>query len=244
MASFLFATRKVHRWLSYLLFIQVAFWITGGLAFALIPFDSIIKSGDYVSAPVNPTINSGDLLAVTKQLGSNSQITLEGVHSSSQGPLIEVTTPSGTQWIATKTAQPAVSPSAADITQFARTLYRGQGPVIQARHLDTVEPRYLGLVDELYGRGGVWQVLFDDAVGTRLYFDGTTGIYITARNNFWVFYDAMWRLHIMDYSDGKDFNNPLLRIFTPLAFIFVLSGIALSWSAMRRAARARQIGRQ
>ena len=85
MATFLFATRKVHRWLSYLLFIQVAFWITGGLAFALIPFDRIIKSGDYVSPPANPTINSKDLLAVTKQLGSNSKITLEGVHSSSSG---------------------------------------------------------------------------------------------------------------------------------------------------------------
>ena len=60
------------------------------------------------------------------------------------------------------------------------------------------------------------------------------------RNDAWVFYDAMWRLHIMDYSDGDDFNNTLLRVLTPLALLFVLSGILLTWTAAKRAVRNRR----
>jgi hypothetical protein len=55
------------------------------------------------------------------------------------------------------------------------------------------------------------------------------------RNHFWVFYDAMWRLHIMDYSAGKDFNNKLLIFFVVLSFVFALSGLVLTLSSIKRA---------
>ena len=89
------------------------------------------------------------------------------------------------------------------------------------------------------GRGNVWRVRFDDTLGTRLYFDGTSGEFLTHRNEAWVWYDFFWRLHIMDYTGGDDFNNWLLRSASVLSWALVLAGAVLAVLAGRRAWRRR-----
>ncbi len=226
--------RKIHRWVSYIVFAQVTLWILGGLTFAVLPFDSVVKGGAVIEPAKNPAFPEGwlDMLA----LHVSNLETINGVtaHNSSQGLLVELLEGDDPHWIRLTDGLPATAPSATEIQRYAQTLYQGEGAVSGTRHLSEPEHRYLGLVDELYGRTDVWQVSFDDAYDTRLYFDAPTGRYLTIRNDFWVFYDAMWRLHIMDYGSGEDFNNIWLRIFTPLAMIFALSGLVLTWNAARR----------
>lgn len=232
--------RKLHRWLSYAVFLQVTLWVVGGLTFAVIPFDTIIKGGAVIASPPTPTIMPAELTQLGMQLPSDTPLDHFAVHSSSQGAIAEVHTMQGTKWLRLVDGELVIPPLAEDITRFALTLYRGDAALLGARYLATSERRYLGLVDETYGQGDVWQVEFDDSLNTRLYFEGATGRYLTVRNDAWVFYDAMWRLHIMDYSDGDDFNNTLLRVLTPLALLFVLSGILLTWTAAKRAVRNRR----
>jgi uncharacterized iron-regulated membrane protein len=86
----------------------------------------------------------------------------------------------------------------------------------------------------------VWQARFDDPWRTRLYIDARSGEFLAARNEAWVWYDFFWRLHLMDYGGGEDFNNPLLRTAAPLALGLVLTGGVLTVLALRRAARARR----
>lgn len=234
--------RKLHRWLAYLVFAQLTLWVVGGLTFAVIPFDSVIKGGNSVRIPSPPAIKAQQLHTVADYLATHEDMIWVSSHQSSLGPVAKITNDSNTQWLALETGQLAGTTSEEAIAEFAQSLYQGAGTLITTRYLTDAEPRFLGLVDELYGRNHVWQVAFDDAVGTRLYFDGATGIYLTVRNDFWVFYDAMWRLHIMDYRTGEDFNNLLLRLITPLAFLFVISGIVLTWiSATRAFARKRYL---
>lgn len=234
MANVNIIARRLHRWLAYLVFAQLAIWVVGGLTFAVIPFDSVIKGGDSVQAPSPPTIKPEQLRVVADFLAEDTAMSWASHHQSSLGPVAKITTNTGTQWLALNTGRIAEPVSQDAITRFAQSIYTGSGSHMTTRYLTAVESRFLGLVDELYGRTDVWQVAFDDTVGTRLYFDNVTGVYLTVRNDFWVFYDAMWRLHIMDYSTGEDFNNPLLRIFTPLTFLFVVSGIILTWLSARR----------
>ena len=214
--------RKLHRWLSYAVFLQVTFWVVGGLTFAVIPFDTIIKGGAVIASPPTPTIMPAELTKLGMQLPSDTPLDHFAVHASSQGAITEVRTMQGTKWLRLVDGELAIPPLAEDITRFALTLYRGDAALVGARYLD------------------VWQGAFDDSRNTRLYSEGTTGRYLTVRNDAWVFYDAMWRLHIMDYSDGDDFNNTLLRVLTPLALLFVLSGILLTWTAAKRAVRNRR----
>jgi uncharacterized iron-regulated membrane protein len=227
--------RKVHRVVSYLVFIQVGLWVAGGLTFAALPFESVVKGGAVAAPPPRPAFPEAwaeHLAFHGADLG-----TLHGLaaHHSSQGLLLELQGASESRWVRMEDGSPAQRPDADQVGTYARSLYLGDGEYIGSRFLAGTEFRVLGLVDELYGRTGVWQASFDDFLGTRLYFDGDTGRFLTVRNDAWVFYDAMWRLHIMDYRGGEDFNNRLLLVFAVLAAVFVVSGAILTWNALRRA---------
>ena len=76
-----------------------------------------------------------------------------------------------------------------------------------------------------------------DALATRIYLDGRTGEFVVSRNEAWVWYDFFWRLHIMDYGGGEDFNNTLLRGASVLSWALVLMGAILAVLALRRAWR-------
>lgn len=232
--------RKLHRWLSYLVFLQLTLWILGGLTFAIVPFDSVIKGGAVLASKPSPDFPADWWQRLTPRLASMGSVQGLRAHDSSQGPLIELTTPMGSQWLRVTDGNLAVPPSASDIERFAASLYAGDGKATAVRYLDEPEYRYWGLVDELYGRTNVWQVSFDDGVETRLYFDGLTGRYLLLRNDFWVLYDAMWRLHIMDYEHGENFNNLFLRVLTPLAMLFAVSGLFLTANAAQRAFKTKR----
>lgn len=232
--------RTVHRVLSYIVFAQVTLWILGGLVFAVVPFDSVVKGGAVKAPATSPAFPDDWMEKVAPHLAVLGNLDGLSAHDSSQGLLMELQSGENRRWIRLADGTIAQRPAADSVGTYALTLYRGGGELAGVRHLADTEYRYLGLVDELYGRKDVWQASFDDGYGTRLYFDGPTGRYLTIRNDFWVFYDAMWRLHIMDYSGGEDFNNVLLRVFAPLAMLFALSGLFMTYSSARFALRRRR----
>ena len=229
--------RKVHRITGYLVFIQVMLWIAGGVVFSLVPFNSLVKGGAAVDLPPNPPFPSNWQTDIRGPLAEMDSISEIKSHNSSQGLLLEVRADESIQWLRLADGQSIEPPSPDSVTAYARSIYRGNGEHRSTLRLQEPEPYVMGLVDELYGRKDVWQVSYDDSPGTRLYFDGATGRYLTVRNDYWVVFDALWRLHIMDYSEGEDFNNWFLRIFSVLAAVFALSGSVLIISALKRAAR-------
>ncbi len=232
--------RKVHRWLSYIVFVQVCLWILGGLVFSTLPFDSLVKGGALVSPPGKMALppNWPDLLTLPAAAAAGPVLRVEAT-GSAQGDLVTVEGEAKTVWLLAGESREAPGPSAAQITAYASTLYTGGGHHSATQYVEDTQYRVLGLVDELYGRTGVWQASFDDAFNTRLYFDGETGRYLTVRNDLWVLYDAMWRLHIMDYRGGEDFNNKLLLVFAALGTVFAISGVVLTWQSLRRSASRR-----
>lgn len=231
--------RKIHRVVSYLVFVQMILWIAGGLTFALLPFESVVKGGAVAAPAPHPTFPADWSQRLAAQLQAPGIVGM-AAHDSSQGLLLELRGEDDTRWLRMDNGIMAQRPAREQIEVYATTLYRGDGvPSGTQQYLDQPERRYLGLVDELYGITDVWQVSFDDSLGTRLYFDGETGRYLLMRNNFWVFYDAMWRLHIMDYSGGDDFNNKLLTVFVLLAAVFAISGLILTLGGLKRLWRKR-----
>lgn len=42
---------RIHRWLSWLIGLQVVIWLLGGLVFSLLPFKGWVKGGDVVRPP-------------------------------------------------------------------------------------------------------------------------------------------------------------------------------------------------
>jgi hypothetical protein len=222
-----------HRWLGWLVGLQVLAWVSGGLLFAWLPFEPWVKGGDVLQRPA---------LALTALPPA-----LQGLDPAGVTAITAVATPRGTAWRVRLDgqAQPVyrlisgaawVAPEVGELRAFARALAPSLGEPVAVERLAKV-PRRLGIVDEVGGRGDVWRVRYADTLGTRLYLDGQGGEFIALRNEAWVWYDFFWRLHIMDYGGGEDFNNAWLRAASLLAWGLVLAGALLSVLALRRARR-------
>jgi len=216
-------------------FIQLSLWIIGGVTFSLLPVDSIIKGGAIIEHPATPMLSPDWMDILAGSPIPPGEIHSIRAHHSSQGLLLEVqSSGNSVNWIHMDDSTTVTAPSISGIGQFAASLYKGDGEQLTARHLEAAETNIFGLINDLQGARDVWLVPFDDTLGTRLYFDGSTGRYLAVRNNYWAFYNAMWRLHIMDYSGGEDSNNWTLRLFALLAALFATSGVILTVSAMKR----------
>lgn len=225
-----------HRWLGWLIGLQVAVWVSSGVVFALLPFDPWVKGGDDLKRPVLaltvlppalggiPPVQVRSLVAVVTPAGPAWRVGVQGEHHPRHVPL------AGGDWVA---------PDAAAIQAYALRLLKQPLPVRNVQRLAQV-PTRLFIVDETGGRGDLWRVQFDDALGTRLYFDGPSGEFVTHRNEAWVWYDFFWRLHIMDYTGGEDFNNTLLRAASILSWALVAAGVLLAVLAARRRIRRRR----
>ncbi|WP_417347112.1 hypothetical protein [Ferrimonas sp.] len=224
--SLLKPARKLHKILSYFVFIQVTLWIASGAYFALVPFQPLVKSQDYYQPPTL----TADPLSVSETIRfMDSPLESLSLSPSAQGTLLK--TAHGV--FSVHTGHEALPIDRDAIARFAQTLYTGPGTLQPPQFLERVEPRVAGLVDEVGGKFDLWLVEANDGPGTRLYFDAY-GALVTVRNDAWVGFDLLWRLHIMDYGEGEDFNNPLLMIFSVTALLFALSGCVLAIGGLRQ----------
>ena len=61
----------------------------------------------------------------------------------------------------------------------------------------------------------------------KAYVGALTGNFNTVRHRDWRWFDFLWMTHTMDYEGRDDFNNIVLRIFSLLGLITVVSGFLL-----------------
>lgn len=225
-----------HRWMGYVVALQVLAWVLGGLVFAWIPFDAWVKGGDVLIPPRQNWPSSPELALGPLPTDQGALLGLQSI-ATAAGPALKLKYEQG-EVLLSAGGGPLPPVDAAGIAAFARSLYKGSGRQLDVRRLDKA-PLRLGLVDELGGKHDVWLAEFDDALRSRFYFDGVSGEFLAVRNESWVVYDFFWRLHVMDYRGGEDFNNKLLRAASAAAILLTVSGLALSVLALRRAWRRR-----
>ena len=80
-----------------------------------------------------------------------------------------------------------------------------------------------------------WQVEFKGWNRPTLYISPTTGELICRRHNLWRIFDFAWMLHIMDYSERTNVNNPLAPRRNLERVLMALTGAwLLLWSFPRK----------
>ena len=230
-----------HRWLGYVVALQVLAWVAGGAVFAWLPFQGWVKAAEQVGKPV-PALGAGWAQRLARGLAQEPQadealLSAQSV-ATARGTAWRLRGAGGERWVDAD-GRALAPPDAAAVSAFAQSLYKGDGRLAGVETLATV-PTRLGLVQELGGSRPVWRVRFDDALQTRLYVDSRSGELLAVRNEAWVWYDFFWRLHVMDYGGGEDFNNPLLRVAAPLALGLAGTGLVMLTLALRRAWRHRR----
>lgn len=215
------ATTWLHKWIGLAVGIQILFWVGGGLVMTVLPIERVRSEHHIRKAEPVPLAVIG--LRPLQDVASRAGFAPVKAELK--------TTPRGTAWVLTPaegkpavlsaaTGAPFPALSSPEVQRLAADAYQGTGQPVSARLLDPAPA-------ETGKEGPIWRVDFDDAEGTSFYLSPATGEVLTRRSGMWRFYDFFWRLHIMNFGDGENFNHPLLIFATVLAFSVVLSGFIL-----------------
>ena len=70
-------------------------------------------------------------------------------------------------------------------------------------------------------------ISYDTKDNLKAYVSTIDGRFQTVRHRNWRWFDFLWMTHTMDYEGRDDFNNEILRAFSLLGLITVMSGFLL-----------------
>lgn len=232
-------SRRLHNWLGLLLAIQIMLWFLSGLVMAILPIEQVrgehlrlnVRS-DWSYASVAPATvlakHSADAnLSLSLQLAllEQSLVTVPVYNVTEQHQLYRYNAVTGAVLQELEAEQ---------IMQLAKAQYLGRGSIFTVQLLPQAPQEVKNLSAPL------WQVHFDDADDTTFYLDPATGLVQRVRTAGWRLFDFFWMLHIMDYKDRSNFNNPLLISTAAAALLFTLTGLVLLWQRFWSTPRRRR----
>lgn len=206
--------RKWHRWLALVTAVQLLLWTLSGAYFAFVDIN-FVRGADHRVAPVPVALNlanvdwatdEGTELLVRHRLPGELVVGVVGTgatvwHTAAGEPLAELD------------AQEALllAASATDLKPDSAILVTE----------DVVGSEYRGRDLPL------WRVFNSERPATVAYLDATSGEVVAIRNTAWRWWDFLWSLHIMDYDDRDTIGTVLLKLFSVLAVLTAVMGIAL-----------------
>lgn len=220
--------RRWHRVLMWFIGLQMVIWAVSGSYFALMNIHFI--HGDHLVAPPSRSLSGEAFSLPFSTLQARYPDATEFSLTQIAGqPVIRLQQDGQWQLLdpASSDLLPPVSASLAQ--QIGNEAYQGDGTLANITLLTDTAP------SELSPRHlPAWRLDYDDGGQTSLYVSQLSGEVVTKRHRYWRWFDQLWYLHILDYDDGEDLNNPLLRTAAWLALAGALSGALLLWFRMRK----------
>jgi uncharacterized iron-regulated membrane protein len=212
--------RKLHKWLGYILVFQLLAWLLGGLVMSAIPLEKVHGKHLAQRSLNNPFIHT-DYTASLDYIVSQSAHPQQILYSHFlTTPTITVIGRDDTHVFNGITGKLFHPPTKMQIITNANEHLLIKANLIKAKLLKQA-PREAGY------KANVWQLDYDDALNTTLYLEANTGKVVAIRSTLWRIFDFFWMLHIMDYDERENFNNPLLISFAASSVLFCLSGLLL-----------------
>ena len=224
-----FYIRKAHRYLGVFLGLQFLLWTASGIYFSWTDINEI--HGDLQHQHPRHLLAASNFVSPSIALNSISQ-KIDSIHKIEvvnilQKPFYSIYYFIGDSLKAVladaqtgKLRQPV---SKEEAVKIAAESFAGQPALQTAEYITTV-----GDNDEYREKPlPAWKVSFTHQSNTNVYVSTETGKVETFRNQKWRTYDLLWMFHTMGYGNRDNTNNSVLRIFSLLGIITVLSGFAL-----------------
>lgn len=218
--------RKLHKYLGWILLLQLLCWFGSGLVMSLLPISEVRGEHLRQALPL-PDWTQAISPAALAQQHPQHQLKLSQQGST---PVYQFSTDREQLYYSALTAEALPPLTQAQIKTLAQRQYQGSTEIQQIQRLQHApfEVRHLA--------APLWQVQFADAAGSSFYLEEYTGKVLSVRTNNWRLFDFVWMLHIMDYQDREDFNHPLLIVFSATALLFTLTGaLLLPWRRKKSA---------
>ena len=208
--------RVWHRRLAIVPAIQLLLWTVSGIYFAFVEITMVRGEAHRLT----PATQSIDLAKFDFPVTATSQVLIKprlpgelvvGVSDPKSG-LTEWLGPDG-QPVAPLTSEQAISAVSTktditvDVTEWVTTA--AEAAEYRGRQLP------------------LWRAYSAENPSLRVYVDPRSGDIVAIRNLAWRAWDFLWMLHIMDYDDRDDIGTWLLKLFSVMALLTAIAGIAL-----------------
>ena len=233
--------RKCHRYLGIFIGVQFVFWTAGGLYFSWINIDEI--RGDHLRAnrvhqirldrplvpphlPANQLIASGvaasiDKIRIVDVLGSpHYEMGFRSYDGKDELALADALTG--------ELRQPVTE---AEAVLIATEALREEHPVKSVAYI--VKDNVGGHHEYREKPLPAWAVSFENTDGLTVYLSAQTGQIGAVRTDNWRIFDFLWMLHTMDFQERDNINNYILRAFSVLGIVTLLSGFLLFFASSK-----------
>ena len=101
--------------------------------------------------------------------------------------------------------------------------------------IDVIKINESSARSEFRGRSlPIYKVKTNSSDDSNVYVDVMSGKIVAIRSDSWRVWDFLWGAHIIDYRERDNINNILLKIFSILALLSSISGIALFFNTIKK----------
>jgi len=213
-----FWLRKTHKWFALFAGVQVLIWSISGLYMVFVDLD-IIHGDHLVNLQKPQSIDATKLQPISSALiQENTPIHSIKLKVYFDHPVYEIRTKTSTLIVDGFTGEEKANLSKAAIQNNTLKIYAGDAVISKIELLEKYP-------SEIGGRKqSVWQVQFDDALNSTLYFHPQSGRLISKRSDLWRIFDFLWLLHIMEFWDSDGFSGWLFRVFSITSLLMALFG--------------------
>ncbi|AQS36031.1 Na+-transporting NADH:ubiquinone oxidoreductase, subunit NqrF [Shewanella psychrophila] len=217
--------KKIHKWLSLLVGLQLLIWLGTGLYFNAM--DPLAASGNQYrvsvtepKAELSKLIEPKQVLQDFKGAVSLTQISLlakpyylltqkKALYPYFDNDYTLVDAVTGKQTVVDETMAKSL----------ASASYKGPGEIVSA--VKQGPP----FDDRLKEKNILWRIDFDDEINTRVYLDAGSGRLAAHTNDDRRIVDIAFMLHFMDYAEERSFNNVQIIVFAVFTLFFAFTGL-------------------
>ena len=213
--------RKAHRYLGLFIGIQFLMWTISGLYFSWTDIDDI--HGDQFKKEIPKQTSFNNLLG-TAQLNLEEPIkNLE---------LLEIAG-EPYYWINENNLYNAVSGNKKNEITKQEAIKVAERYMLSDLKIDKIQ-RIEAVSDHHEYRGRplpAYEISYKTDENLKVYVAIKNGAFQTVRHRDWRWFDFLWMTHTMDYQGRDNFNTIVLRVFSLLGLITVLSGFLLWYTS-------------
>jgi len=216
--------RKAHRYLGLFLGIQFILWTVSGLYFSWTNLDEI-HGDDFKNLNHQPQAFS-NLISLNELDGMEDIFSVE-LRDINNTPYYWV---NDLQLYNALDGKPKDSITETEALYVAKTHMKSDLNVESIEHINEVGAHHEYRKKPL----PAYVVSYEANKELKAYISVKDGKFQTVRFRDWRWFDFLWMTHTMDYEGRDNFNNLVLRIFSALGLITVLSGFLLWYTSSRR----------
>lgn len=209
-----FLVRNIHKYLSFLISIQLLLWTVSGIYFAFNKIENV-RGEQYREEPnfnvdfskLNFQIDGARNIRVIDRM-DQEVLVVDGIYGREylnfEGKDVEQLKEEEAKALSAK--QTSLIPESVDLITE-----------------NTIGSEYRGRALPIYRVKSVNEA----GESINVYLNVYTGEVEAVRSNQWRIWDLMWGFHIMDWETREDIDNLLLKIFSILALISSITGVLL-----------------